>query len=126
MQGDHYGTLWALGIRDCTIQRRFQKLIAEAPSPALLAREEEALKQAAIRLCRAADYQDAATVEFLFDPSTRQFFFMEVNPRLQVEHPVTEHTTGVDLVKLVAARGARRPARRGAAADVRATRSRCA
>ncbi len=100
IQGDHDGAMWALGIRDCTIQRRFQKLIAEAPSPALLAREEEALKQAAIRLCRAADYQDAATVEFLFDPSTRQFFFMEVNPRLQVEHPVTELTTGVDLVKL--------------------------
>jgi acetyl/propionyl-CoA carboxylase alpha subunit/acetyl-CoA carboxylase carboxyltransferase component len=100
IQGDHDGAMWALGIRDCTIQRRFQKLIAEAPAPALLAREEEALKQAAIRLCRAADYQDAATVEFLFDPSTRQFFFMEVNPRLQVEHPVTELTTGVDLVKL--------------------------
>ncbi len=100
VQGDHFGTLWAIGIRDCTIQRRFQKLIAEAPSPALMAREEDALKQAAIRLCRAADYQDTATVEFLFDPSTRQVFFMEVNPRLQVEHPVTEHTTGVDLVKL--------------------------
>ena len=100
IQGDHHGALWALGIRDCTIQRRFQKLVAEAPSPSLLAREEEALKQAAMRLCRAADYQDVATVEFLFDPSTRQSFFMEVNPRLQVEHPVTEHTTGVDLVKL--------------------------
>jgi acetyl/propionyl-CoA carboxylase alpha subunit/acetyl-CoA carboxylase carboxyltransferase component len=100
IQGDHQGALWAVGVRDCTIQRRFQKLVAEAPSPALLAGEEDALKDAAQRLCRAADYQDAATVEFLFDPSTRRFFFMEVNPRLQVEHPVTEHTTGVDLVKL--------------------------
>jgi acetyl/propionyl-CoA carboxylase alpha subunit/acetyl-CoA carboxylase carboxyltransferase component len=100
VQGDHFGTLWAMGVRDCTIQRRFQKLVAEAPSPALLVSEEQALKDAALRLCRAADYQDAATVEFLFDPSTRQFSFMEVNPRLQVEHPVTEHTTGVDLVKL--------------------------
>jgi acetyl/propionyl-CoA carboxylase alpha subunit/acetyl-CoA carboxylase carboxyltransferase component len=100
IQGDHHGELWALGVRDCTIQRRFQKLVAEAPSPALLADEEEALKDAARRLCRAADCQDSATVEFLFDPSTRRFYFMEVNPRLQVEHPVTEHTTGVDLVKL--------------------------
>lgn len=100
IQGDHHGAMWALGVRDCTIQRRFQKLLAEAPSPALLAGEEQALKEAAIRLCRAADYQDAATVEFLFDPSTRQFSLMEVNPRLQVEHPVTELTTGVDLVKL--------------------------
>ena len=126
MHGDHDGGLWALGVRDCTIQRRFQKLIAEAPSPALLAGEEQALKDAALRLCRAADYQDAATVEFLFDPATRQFSFMEVNPRLQVEHPVTEHTTGVDLVKLSlhVARGGRlagaaaaddRPRDRGAA-----------
>jgi acetyl/propionyl-CoA carboxylase alpha subunit/acetyl-CoA carboxylase carboxyltransferase component len=112
IHGDHEGGLWALGVRDCTIQRRFQKLMAEAPSPALIAGEEEALKDAALRLCRAADYQDAATVEFLFDPSTRQFYFMEVNPRLQVEHPVTEHTTGVDLVKLSlhVARGGRLPA----------------
>ncbi len=109
MQGDHHGALWALGVRDCTIQRRFQKLMAEAPSPALLSGEEEALKEAARRLCQAADYQDQATVEFLFDPSTRRFYFMEVNPRLQVEHPVTEHTTGVDLVKLSldVARGSR-------------------
>ncbi len=111
VHGDHEGGLWAIGVRDCTIQRRFQKLIAEAPSPALLSGEEEALKEAALRLCRAADYQDAATVEFLFDPATRQFSFMEVNPRLQVEHPVTEHTTGVDLVKLSlhVARGGRLP-----------------
>ncbi|HEY3380731.1 MAG TPA: carboxyl transferase domain-containing protein [Vicinamibacterales bacterium] len=100
IQADQYGAIWAVGVRDCTIQRRFQKLMAEAPSPALLPGEDEAIKEAAIRFCRAADYQDAATVEFLFDPSTRQFFMMEVNPRLQVEHPVTEHTTGVDLVKL--------------------------
>jgi acetyl/propionyl-CoA carboxylase alpha subunit/acetyl-CoA carboxylase carboxyltransferase component len=125
VQGDHYGALWAIGIRDCTIQRRFQKLVAEAPSPALLAHEEQALKLAAIHLCRAADYQDAATVEFLFDPSTRQFCFMEVNPRLQVEHPVTEHTTGLDLVKLSlhVARGGRLegepPATSGHAIEVR-------
>jgi len=125
IQGDHHGAMWALGVRDCTIQRRFQKLFAEAPSPALLAGEEEALKDAAVRLCRAADYQDMATVEFLFDPSTRLFHFMEVNPRLQVEHPVTEHTTGVDLVKLSlhVARGGRLegepPATSGHAIEVR-------
>ncbi len=100
VQGDRHGALWALGVRDCTIQRRFQKLVAEAPSPALLAAEEEALKEAACRLCRAAEYEDAATVEFLFDTLTRRFYVSEVNPRLQVEHPVTEQTTGVDLVKL--------------------------
>ncbi len=125
MQGDHHGALWALGVRDCTIQRRFQKLLAEAPSPALLAGEEEALKEAARRLCLAAEYQDTATVEFLFDASTRRFYFMEVNPRLQVEHPVTEHTTGLDLVKLSlhVARGGRLegkpPATSGHAIEVR-------
>ena len=109
VQGDQHGALWAIGVRDCTIQRRFQKLMAEAPSPALLTTEEQTLKDDAVRLCRAADYHDTATVEFLFDPSTRRFTFMEVNPRLQVEHPVTEHTTGVDLVKLAlhVARGGR-------------------
>ena len=100
IQGDHDGTLWAIGIRDCSMQRRFQKLVAEAPSPALMAHEEQALKDAAIKVCQAADYRDMATVEFLFDTATRRFYLMEVNPRLQVEHPVTEHTTGVDLVKL--------------------------
>jgi acetyl/propionyl-CoA carboxylase alpha subunit/acetyl-CoA carboxylase carboxyltransferase component len=125
VQGDHHGALWALGVRDCTIQRRFQKLMAEAPSPALLRGEEDALKDAALRLCRAADYQDAATVEFLFDSATRQIAFMEVNPRLQVEHPVTEHTTGVDLVKLAlhVARGGRLegdpPVTKGHAIEVR-------
>ncbi|HSK11079.1 MAG TPA: carboxyl transferase domain-containing protein [Vicinamibacterales bacterium] len=100
VQGDRLGTLWAVGVRDCSIQRRFQKLAAEAPSPVLTAAEDEALRDAALRLCRAADYRDQATVEFLFHPGSRQFLFMEVNPRLQVEHPVTEHTTGMDLVKL--------------------------
>ncbi len=74
--------------------------MAEAPAQGLAAAEEEALKAAALRLCRAGEYQDAATVEFLFDTRTRRFSFMEVNPRLQVEHPVTELTTGLDLVKL--------------------------
>ena len=100
MQGDRHGGLQALGIRDCSIQRRFQKLVAEAPSPILEPADEVALCDAALRFCRTAAYQDQATIEFLFDTGTRSFAFMEVNPRLQVEHAVTEHTTGVDLVKL--------------------------
>jgi len=125
VHGDHHGGLWALGVRDCTIQRRFQKLVAEAPCPVLLPAEEQAIKEAALRFCRVADYQDAATLEFLFHPVSRQFHFMEVNPRLQVEHPVTEHTTGVDLVKLSlhTARGGRLegepPATKGHAIEVR-------
>jgi acetyl/propionyl-CoA carboxylase alpha subunit/acetyl-CoA carboxylase carboxyltransferase component len=100
VQCDRHGAAWALGIRDCTVQRRFQKLMAEAPAYGLEAGEEEALRAAALKLCASAEYQDAATVEFLFEPATRRFFVMEVNPRLQVEHPVTELTTGLDLVKL--------------------------
>jgi len=68
VHGDHHGGLWALGVRDCTIQRRFQKLVAEAPCPFLLPAEEQAIKEAALRFCRVADYQDAATLEFLFHP----------------------------------------------------------
>jgi acetyl/propionyl-CoA carboxylase alpha subunit len=74
--------------------------MAEAPAPGLQPAEEEAMRAAALALCRAAEYEDAATVEFLFDPRTRQFSLLEVNTRLQVEHPVTELTTGLDLVKL--------------------------
>ena len=97
---DQYGTTWAVGVRDCTIQRRQQKVLEEAPSPALTTREDEALREAAIRICKSAGYRNAGTVEFLFEPDSRNFWFMEVNTRLQVEHPVTECTTGLDLVKL--------------------------
>ncbi len=97
---DQYGTTWALGVRDCTIQRRHQKVLEEAPSPALSRQEDEALRQAAIRLGKAAGYCSAGTVEFLYHPESHRFWFMEVNTRLQVEHPVTECTTGLDLVKL--------------------------
>jgi acetyl/propionyl-CoA carboxylase alpha subunit len=97
---DHYGTIWPLGVRDCTIQRRHQKVLEESPSPALSPAVDEALQRDAMRLCESAGYQNAGTVEFLFAPGDQQYYFMEVNTRLQVEHPVTELVTGLDLVKL--------------------------
>ena len=97
---DHFGSVWAAGVRDCTIQRRHQKILEEAPSPALSAEQDRELRQAAIRLSKVAGYHNAGTVEFLYEPQTRRFLFMEMNTRLQVEHPVTECTTGLDLVKL--------------------------
>jgi acetyl/propionyl-CoA carboxylase alpha subunit len=97
---DQYGTTWAAGVRDCSIQRRHQKVLEEAPSPALSLEQDQELCAAAVRISKAAGYCNAGTVEFLYEPQARQFFFMEVNTRLQVEHPVTECTTGIDLVKL--------------------------
>ena len=97
---DHYGTTWPLGVRDCTIQRRHQKVLEEAPSPALTSLQDQALREAAVRLSQAAGYHNAGTVEFLYQPESHRFSFMEMNTRLQVEHPVTECTTGCDLVKL--------------------------
>jgi acetyl-CoA carboxylase biotin carboxylase subunit len=95
---DHYGTVLHLFERDCTTQRRRQKLIEEAPSPALTPQERNYVTQAAVRLCKKAGYNSVGTVEFLFDQS-RTFYFMEVNTRIQVEHCVTEELTGVDLIK---------------------------
>ncbi|MGB9302389.1 MAG: carboxyl transferase domain-containing protein [Mycobacterium sp.] len=97
---DGYGTVWAVGIRDCTLQRRHQKVLEESASTVLDAGKEQAIRDAAVRLAAAAGYRNAGTVEFLVDPDTGSFLFMEVNTRLQVEHPVTEATTGLDLVKL--------------------------
>jgi acetyl/propionyl-CoA carboxylase alpha subunit/acetyl-CoA carboxylase carboxyltransferase component len=97
---DGQGTTWALGVRDCTIQRRNQKVMEESPSPALREDEQRKLCAGAVRIAEAAGYQSAGTVEFLFEPASRSFSFMEVNARLQVEHPVTEAVTGLDLVKL--------------------------
>ena len=97
---DHYGTTWAAGVRDCTIQRRHQKILEEAPSPALSPEQDRKLREAAVRLSQAASYCNAGTVEFLYEPESKKFSFMEMNTRLQVEHPVTECTTGIDLVKL--------------------------
>ena len=97
---DHHGTTWAAGVRDCTIQRRHQKVLEEAPSPALSLEQDRQLREAAVRISRAAGYHNAGTVEFLYDQQNQRFLFMEMNTRLQVEHPVTECTTGIDLVKL--------------------------
>jgi acetyl/propionyl-CoA carboxylase alpha subunit len=97
---DHYGTTWAVGVRDCTIQRRHQKILEEAPSPALSPQQDQQLREAAVRLSQTAGYHNAGTVEFLYQPEINRFSFMEMNTRLQVEHPVTECTTGLDLVKL--------------------------
>jgi acetyl/propionyl-CoA carboxylase alpha subunit/acetyl-CoA carboxylase carboxyltransferase component len=97
---DGAGTTWAVGVRDCSVQRRNQKVIEESASTALDAESEAAVKDAAVRLATEVGYRSAGTVEFLVDPGTRRFLFMEVNTRLQVEHPVTEATTGLDLVKL--------------------------
>lgn len=100
IMADHYGTTWAVGVRDCTIQRHHQKVLEEAPSPALSVEQDDALRRAAVRISEAAGYRNAGTVEFLYEQESRNFLFMEMNTRLQVEHPVTECTTGLDLVKL--------------------------
>ncbi|GAA2852540.1 biotin carboxylase N-terminal domain-containing protein [Pseudonocardia halophobica] len=97
---DATGDVWTLGVRDCSVQRRNQKVIEESASTALDAEQEELLRSSAAELARAAGYVNAGTVEFLYEPKERLLSFLEVNTRLQVEHPVTEACTGVDIVKL--------------------------
>ncbi|EDL64556.1 acetyl-CoA carboxylase biotin carboxylase subunit [Bacillus sp. SG-1] len=97
--GDNFGNVIHLGERDCTIQRRLQKLIEETPSPALDGETREQMGQAAVKAAQAVDYSGAGTVEFIFDHVNNKFYFMEMNTRIQVEHPVTEQVTGVDLIK---------------------------
>ncbi|NES13777.1 MULTISPECIES: carboxyl transferase domain-containing protein [Micromonospora] len=122
---DGQGTAWALGVRDCSVQRRNQKIIEESASPVLSPEQAAELKTSAERLAVAVGYRGAATVEFLYHPGDRLFAFLEVNTRLQVEHPITESTTGFDLVKAqlhVASGGrleGRPPVERGHAIEAR-------
>ena len=121
---DGQGTAWALGVRDCSVQRRNQKVIEESASPLLSPEQTAELKTSAERLALAVDYRGAGTVEFLYHPGDRFFAFLEVNTRLQVEHPITEVTNDFDLVKaqLHVAAGGRltdRPVEQGHAVEAR-------
>ncbi len=97
--GDQHGNVMHLFERDCSVQRRNQKVVERAPAPYLTEAERVELCSAAVRLCQSVNYTHAGTVEFLMDADTGKFYFIEVNPRIQVEHTVTEEVTGVDIVK---------------------------
>ncbi|KAA0958042.1 acetyl-CoA carboxylase biotin carboxylase subunit [Planococcus kocurii] len=96
---DSHGNAIHLGERDCSIQRRMQKLVEEAPSPALSPELRAEMGDAAVKAALAVDYRGAGTVEFIFDAVNQKFYFMEMNTRIQVEHPVTEMITGIDLIQ---------------------------
>ena len=121
---DSHGTAWALGVRDCSIQRRNQKVIEESSSPLLSDEQADELKASAERLALAVGYVGAGTVEFLYHPGEKTFAFLEVNTRLQVEHSITEATTDIDLVKAQIHVAAGRPPRGREADRDRARRSR--
>lgn len=96
---DNFGNVIHLGERDCSVQRRLQKLIEETPSPAITDEIRQQMGKASVKAALAVDYSGAGTIEFIFDKKTQAFYFMEMNTRIQVEHPVTEMVTGVDLIK---------------------------
>ena len=98
IMADQYGNVIHLGERDCSIQRRHQKLLEEAPSPALNDALRQKMGEAAVRAAQAVNYEGVGTIEFLLDKNN-DFYFMEMNTRVQVEHPVTEMVTGIDIIK---------------------------
>jgi len=99
--GDKYGAIAELGTRECSVQRRYQKLLEEAPAPNLSAETRRGIRDSARALAKAMGYDSAGTIEFIVDDETGDHFFLEVNTRLQVEHPVTEMVTGLDLVEIM-------------------------
>ena len=98
--GDKHGTVIDVGTRECSVQRRYQKVLEEAPAPNLPADSEQAMRKAAVQLAAEIGYDSVGTIEFIVDATTNEFFFLEMNTRIQVEHTVTEQVTGLDLIAL--------------------------